>query len=420
MKFRNLLLALGCLLAFGALGYWYVQAWVVQKPFGIVVFVSDGLVARHLTIARLYKGGAEARLTLESFPAVAMIRNSAKDFAVPDDAAAATALATGGRVPHRAVAVNSDGEPLESILTFAKREGRAVGVISTDSITAATPAAFYAHSGDPLDGSAVAARLVDGFRPDVLLGGGAADFAPESKGGLRKDQRDLLKELTAQGVEVAGSKADLEQPHSVQQNLVGLFSPGALSFSDQVQSGTHQPSLTDMVRRAIVILQQNRNGYVLVVDAALVTHAAQRNEAERTIRETLALDDAVEAARRFAGEKSLIIAVGKHSTGGLALNGYPLRHDHGVALLGSNAAGYPYLTWATGPNGPTPPSQTPLADSTAASEPSTAKTEPAAFQTPSALNNAEDVLAVATGPGSEKLRGWLSNTEIFSLLKEAL
>ena len=168
------------------------------------------------------------------------------------------------------------------------------------------------------------------------------------------------------------------------------------------------------------MLQQNGNGYVLIVDAALVTHAAQRNEAERTIRETLALDDAVETARKYAGEKSLIVAVGKHSTGGLALNGYPLRHDHGVALLGSNAAGYPYLTWATGPNGPAPATQTPLADSAAPNTPPTAKSEPAAFQTNSALNNAEDVLAVGTGPGSDKLRGWLSNTDIFALLKEAL
>ena len=419
MKLRNQLLALACLLAFCALGYWYVQAWVVQKPFAVILFVSDGMVARHLTLARLYEGGADADLTLESFPALALVRNPAKDFAVPDAASAATALATGVRVPHKTLSMSGEGKQLETLLDHARKEGRGVGVISTGSITAPTAAAFYAHAQDAQDSSAIAGQLVSSFRPNVLLGGGAAEFAPRSKGGLRKDERDLLAELEKNGVDIVGSKADLEAAQPYRRDLVGLFSPGPLAFSDQVQEGSHQPNLADMVRCAISILQQNRKGYVLVVDAALVTVAAERNEAERTIRETIALDDAVETARRYAGERSLIVAVGKHSTGGLSLNGYPLRQDHGVALLGSNAAGYPYLTWATGPNGPPPPSSTPLAGATAQA-PANAKAEPAAFQTHSALNNAEDVLAVGTGPGSEKLRGWLDNTDIFSLLREAL
>jgi alkaline phosphatase len=67
-----------------------------------------------------------------------------------------------------------------------------------------------------------------------------------------------------------------------------------------------------------------------------------------------------------------------------------------------NAAGQPAITWATGPNGPG------------------SKTEPGAFQTPSALNTAEDVTAIGRGVGSEKLRGFLDNTDIFNILKDAL
>ena len=37
--------------------------------------------------------------------------------------------------------------------------------------------------------------------------------------------------------------------------------------------------------------------------------------------------------------------------GGMVLNGYPLAKDSGMALLGTNAAGLPSITWATGPNG---------------------------------------------------------------------
>src|SRR5687767_7524375 len=95
MKLRNQLLALACLLGFVALGFFYFRAWVAPKPFGIVVFLSDGLTTRTLTAARLYAGGADHRLAADGFPHLALLRNSARDFAVPDTAAAASALATG-------------------------------------------------------------------------------------------------------------------------------------------------------------------------------------------------------------------------------------------------------------------------------------------------------------------------------------
>ncbi|MEI9898490.1 MAG: hypothetical protein WDN28_32700 [Chthoniobacter sp.] len=52
MKLRNQLLALCCLLVFAAFGFLYVRTWVVPKTFGIILFVSDGMVTRHITAAR--------------------------------------------------------------------------------------------------------------------------------------------------------------------------------------------------------------------------------------------------------------------------------------------------------------------------------------------------------------------------------
>jgi alkaline phosphatase len=165
------------------------------------------------------------------------------------------------------------------------------------------------------------------------------------------------------------------------------------------------------VRRAIEFLETNRSGYVLVVDAALVTQAAVRNEGERTIAETAALDHAIATAVKYAGDKSLVVAVGRHAVGGLSLNGFPLAQDHGVALLGVNPEGYPSITWATGPTGPAGPDP--------AQGPGT-KTEPAAFFRPAAVNTAEDVVAVGRGHGAEKLHGFIENTAIFDLLRDAL
>src|SRR6478752_120445 len=150
MKWRNQLLALVCLLAFGGVGIIYFQHWVIRKPFGIILFVGEGL------------------------------------------AAAASAIATGERVNNRAIAINGDGKPLKSIIELAREYGRATGLVTDAKLTDPTSAAFYAHTGDPNDPEKIAAEFVDRGNVDVAMGGGAEEFIPAAKGGERQDTRDLL------------------------------------------------------------------------------------------------------------------------------------------------------------------------------------------------------------------------------------
>src|SRR5438067_12841747 len=132
MKLRNQLLALFCLLVFIGIGVLYFRERAgPQKPFGIILFVGDGLVASHLTAARLYEGGADHRLTIERLPNVALMANYASDFAVPDSAAAASAIATGVKVNNGSIATGADGQSLTSILDLARTQGRAIGLATT-------------------------------------------------------------------------------------------------------------------------------------------------------------------------------------------------------------------------------------------------------------------------------------------------
>ncbi len=396
MKLRNQLLALSCLAIFFGFGVLYFRTWVAPKPFGIILFLSDALSTRQLTAARLYEGGADHRLTLDGFPNTALIRNAARDFAVPDAAAAASAIATGRVAAHQHLSIDADGTALRTLAELARRENRAVGVVTNGHLTNPAVAAFYAHLADSRKIADVAGQFIAQDTLAVALGGGAKDF----------DGTNLAQQG---GAQILTTKADLENASGFEERrIVGLFAAGDLPHADQIESGSQQPSLADMVRRAIELLQSNRNGYLLIVDPALITRAAERNEGERTLVESLAFDHAVATAVRYAGDRTLIVAAGKHAVGGLTLNGYPLRQDHGIALLGINPAGYPALTWSTGPNGP---QQNP---------PPSARNEPAAFTQPVALLTAEDMLALARGPGAEKLRGIIDATEIFALIRDAL
>ena len=74
MKWRNQILALLCLAIFIAFGVLYFRHWVVQKPFGIVLFVGEGLTPDRIAATRAYAGGASSRLAIESLPAMALLR----------------------------------------------------------------------------------------------------------------------------------------------------------------------------------------------------------------------------------------------------------------------------------------------------------------------------------------------------------
>ena len=144
MKWRNQILALICLLAFAGLGVLYFKNWVVQKPFGIILFIGEGLTAQRTAATRIYTGGADNRLAMDRLDLSARLRNHSADFAVPDSGAAASALATGTKVKNGTISLSESGEALRTILELAHEEGRATGIVTDGALTNPTAAAFYA------------------------------------------------------------------------------------------------------------------------------------------------------------------------------------------------------------------------------------------------------------------------------------
>jgi alkaline phosphatase len=420
VKWRNQLLALLCLVAFAGLGVLYFQHWVIQKPFGIILIVGEGLSPERTALTRVYGGGADARLALDGMPHVALVTNYSRDFAVADQAAAASALATGVKVNNRALSVDPNGKAIATIIELARSRGRATGLVTNGSLTNATCAAFYAHASNANDIEQLARELVEGNKIDVCLGINAAEFLPEAKKGSRQDERDLLLELRGNGFEVIRSRAELESvPVWTRPKLFGVFATNAND-----QNWSDEPALSDMVRRAVELLQYNPRGYLLVVDAARTRSTAEANDAEKTLTETAELDRTLSTAQRYAGAKSTIVVSGDAAIGGLHANGFPFRKDSGIALIGLNPSGEPWLTWATGPKGiqsygaaKIPEKEAPEnLNSAGAKE----QNEPAAFYAKSALNTVEDVVAFGTGPGTEALHGTIDNTQIFKLMRDEL
>src|SRR6476620_1825956 len=135
MKWRNQLLALVCLLAFGGVGIIYFQHWVIRRPFGIILFVGEGLSPARLAPTRTYAAGAGTRLNVDSMPYAALVMNYSKDFSAPDQAAAASAIATGEALNQPPNPDHRRGKPLKSIIELAREYGRATGLVTDAKLT---------------------------------------------------------------------------------------------------------------------------------------------------------------------------------------------------------------------------------------------------------------------------------------------
>src|SRR5688572_28221450 len=167
-----------------------------RKAKNVIFFVGDGMGVSTVTAARVYSVGVGGQLVVDQFPYTALSRTYSEDSITPDSAPTMTAMMTGVNTNQSVIGYdekteandfNSDGNgkaPL-TLLELAKRRGMKVGVVSTATITHATPAATYSHINQrnnendialqalPSDGT-FNRRLRDGI--DVLMGGGRRFF----------------------------------------------------------------------------------------------------------------------------------------------------------------------------------------------------------------------------------------------------
>jgi hypothetical protein len=109
-----------------------------------VLLIGDGMGIAHVTAAALRAGDGD-RLAMEGMPVTGLVRTESASNIVTDSAAAATALSTGVRTRNGALGVDPEGRSLGHLLEAAAAAGKAVGILTTDRLTGATPAGFCVH-----------------------------------------------------------------------------------------------------------------------------------------------------------------------------------------------------------------------------------------------------------------------------------
>lgn len=235
-------------------------------------------------------------------------------FNVTDSAASATAMATGVKTYNGAIGIANDQTKLKSVLESAKEKGKGTGLVATAQITHGTPAAFGAHVVERKSMSAIADNYFDDLvngrhKIDVLLGGGAEWF-------IRKD-RNLVEEFVKDGYSYVTNVNELNNDQSDQ--VLGLFAKRGLP--KMIDRSNDIPSLADMTTSAIGRLNQNENGFFLMVEGSQIDWAAHDNDIVGVMSEMEDFEKAFKVAIDFAKKDghTLVIATADHSTGGFTI-----------------------------------------------------------------------------------------------------
>jgi alkaline phosphatase len=302
------------------------------RPRAVVLLIGDGFGVSQLTFGRNLHAGLGKRLALESLPVVGLVTTYSSSNAVTDSGAAATAMASGVKTDNRYVGTDARGTPVATIADRARARGWRIGYVTTTRITHATPAAFYAHVTNRDDEITIAEQLLI-QKPDVALGGGAAFFVPAERGGKRADGRDLLEEARKAGYAVWTRGDSWTDPPP--SRLLGLFAADHIAYvlDDRRLPAEHRdPDLERMTRLALDVLDPpgepsgggSRAGFLLMVEGGRIDHAGHEFDAAGVAAEVEGFDRAVAAVLEHQKRRPdvLVVLTADHATGGLAINDY--------------------------------------------------------------------------------------------------
>lgn len=468
---------------------WTVYDTGLRKAKNVILFIGDGLSSAHRTAARLLsKGIAEGKslgkLAIDDMPQMALVATAGSDSIITDSANSASAYATGHKTASGAMGVYADrtanpfDDPkVETVTSLAKRRlNMGIGIVTNTEVADATPAAMVAHTRR----RGTYDEIVEQYfaaRPDVLLGGGSANFLPQgASGSKRKDGIDYLARFREAGYPVATTAGELNElaTKSDTRRLLGLFATGNMDGvldrkflkGGGVKKFPEQPDLTEQVQAALNVLSRNDAGFFMMVESGMIDKYAHLLDMERAVYDTIMLDNAVRLTRDWArarGDDTLILVLADHNhPNGLVgtihddmsvTPNVPLRERVGVYEKAGfpnypapDAEGYPsrvdvsrrlaifsaslpdhYETFRPKLDNPNEPT-------VKAEEPGTYKANEKYKDVPGAVlrfgnlpammrasvHSGEDVILTATGPGSERVHGSMDNTDIFRVIADAL
>jgi len=292
-----------------------------------------------------------------------------------DSASGATAMSTGVKTYDAGIGVNPDQISLFHLIQRSEELGKATGVISTVEFSHATPAGYVAHDVSRNNYSAIAIEMLDSSACEVIMGAGHPLYDDNNTRVAqgREDYRYVGGAATWNGLlnGTIGGDRDrdgIRDPWAVIQTRAEFqrygegYAPDRLCGVAMVRTTTQQsrsnavgrndpqppytvafnqnvPTLAEMTSAALNVLDNDPDGFFIMIEGGAIDWAGHANQIGRIIEEENDFNASVDEVIAWIEENSnweetILIVTADHETGyllasdsGPGENGEPVYHD---------------------------------------------------------------------------------------------
>ncbi|MBD3410464.1 MAG: alkaline phosphatase [Ignavibacteriales bacterium] len=362
----------------------FAPALLAQEtaPKNVIIFIGDGMGFNHVEATDYYLTGTKDSSPFAAFEtAVAASTYSAENDGTPtgydpeqawtslaylkarytDSGAAGTALATGEKTYDGAIGVGVDERRLTNLLEVAEELGKATGVATSVQLSHATPAAFVAHNPNRRDYVGIAREMFLDSDVDLIMGAGhplydgsgeLADdpnydyvggeavwnalLAGETSVAVEEGERSI-GDADGDGapdawtlVETRGDFVALSEGETPKR-VAGVVRNGSTLQANREPSSEAPfetpfvetiPTLAEMTAAALNVLDDDPDGFVLMIEGGAIDWASHANDKSRLIEETADFYDAIRAAATWAEHngatnETLVVVTADHECGAL-------------------------------------------------------------------------------------------------------
>lgn len=322
MKYR--LTTLKNFLVVTILACWSVTISAQNEIKNFILMIPDGTSTALLSVARWYQQYLDpTKTSLNIDPYICgLVTTFCSNAPIGESAPTTSCYVTGqpskaGFISTYPPKTNQDLVPIDATRTYQPLatlfEGakilnnKAVGLVFTCEFPHATPADCMAHTYDRAQYNNIASQMVHN-QIDVVIGGGVSYLTSDLANFLKEKEYDVIlndKEAFDR----------CQSPHTW-----ALFGQKDMPYDIDRNPAT-TPSIAEMTKKALQLLQQNENGFILLVEGSKVDYAAHDNESMRHITDFLAFDQAVKEAVDFAKKdgNTMVVMVPDHGNGGINL-----------------------------------------------------------------------------------------------------
>ncbi|MEL7662129.1 alkaline phosphatase [Acetobacterium wieringae] len=372
----------------------------------VILMISDGCGSNELLATNYYTTGKAEAQIYEQFPVeLHMSTYSHNEIGMGDDlasvydpktiwnnfatlknfptdsAAAATAMSTGTKTYNAALGKDENGLDLVNICEDFEAQNKATGVITSVEFSHATPAGFVAHNASRQKYSEIANEMIRDSQTDVIMGAGNPMY--DNNGQIRtviedKNYNYVGGKETWESLVTGQLGNDADQDGSIEnwnliqskdafeslttgetpERVIGVpevyetlqynregdvkAEPYVVALNENV------PTLDVMTKGALNVLDNQENGFFLMVEGGAIDWAGHGNASGRLIEEEVDFNNSVNAVCEWVEKNSswsetMVIVTGDHETG--YLTGTAGVYDE---VINNGKGNMPTMVWNSG------------------------------------------------------------------------